>query len=148
MSLRIAALFLLCAVCMFGVSDAARTKKLHHYDFEEQVPFFVNKIGPYTNPTEAYEFYNLPFCRPANVEHKHSSIGEDLTGTHKVGSLYDIRFKVPIHFASLCGIKSLTAKEVNQFIDGIDKFFYFELILDDLPLRGFIGTVEREVQNG
>jgi hypothetical protein len=63
-----------------------------HYEIQEEVPFFVNKIGPFSNPSESYEFYTLPFCTPPTVEHKHSTIGEDFTGDHKVSTLYDIRF--------------------------------------------------------
>lgn len=33
-----------------------------------------------------------------------------------------------------------TGDEINQFIDAIKKYYYFEMNYDDLPLRGFIGT--------
>lgn len=121
-----------------------KRKKSHQYSIEDPVPFYVNKIGPYANPSETYEYYTLPFCSPEeNVQHKHPKhkLGEHLTGDHKANSLYDIRFKIPIAFSKLCSIH-LQKEEVEQFKKAIDKYYYFEMLYDDLPLRGFIGTVD------
>lgn len=74
-------------------SGVEAKKRSHHYEIEDEVPFYVNKIGPYSNPSETYEFYSLPFCQPTSIQHKHTKIGEDLTGDHKVNSLYDLRFR-------------------------------------------------------
>lgn len=125
------------------LSVEAAKKKPHSYDIEDPVPFYVNKIGPYSNPSETYEYYTLPFCAPDKIQHKHASLGEDLKGDHKVNSLYDIRFRVPIHWTRLCELH-LTEKEVQKFKDAIDRLFYFEMSYDDLPLRGFIGTVDKD----
>lgn len=86
----------------------------HSYQPQDKVPFYVNKIGPYANPSETYEYYILPFCVPEKIQvslsylllllffsrtwkfclqHKHHTIGEDFKGDHKVTSLYDIRFQ-------------------------------------------------------
>jgi hypothetical protein len=92
-------LILYCALC----AVEARKKRSHHYEIEDEVPFYVNKIGPYSNPSETYEFYSLPFCAPREIQHKHTKLGEDLTGDHKVNSLYDLRFRGTIlsrHFIS------------------------------------------------
>jgi len=136
------------ALLLIGAVFGKEKKRLHHYDVEDEVPFFVNKIGPYSNPTESYEYYSLPFCQPDNIEHKHASIGDDLSGDHKVSSLYDIRFRVPIHWTSLCGKHPLSVKDIKSFQKAIDKYYYFEMLYDDLPLRGFIGTVDKEIRNG
>jgi hypothetical protein len=39
---------------------------------------FANKIGPYANPSETYDYYVLPFCSPAirKVQHRHKTLGE------------------------------------------------------------------------
>jgi len=137
--------FVCLSVCFFVA--VAEKKRNHHYAIGDEVPFYVNKIGPYSNPSETYEFYSLPFCQPQKIQHKHSSLGEDFTGDHKVNSLYDIRFRVTIHWTSLCKIH-LTEKEVAAFKNAIDKYYYFEMLYDDLPLRGFIGTVDKEVKYG
>ena len=82
-------LFLLLAALSCVITNA----KTHSYKKEEPVPFYVNKIGPYTNPSETYEYYSLPFCAPETIQHKHAAIGEHLKGDHKVNSKYDIRFQ-------------------------------------------------------
>eukprot|EP01116_Phalansterium_solitarium_P004252 TRINITY_DN151_c0_g1_i1.p1 TRINITY_DN151_c0_g1~~TRINITY_DN151_c0_g1_i1.p1 ORF type:complete len:593 (+),score=230.48 TRINITY_DN151_c0_g1_i1:180-1958(+) len=136
----------LCVLSAFGADDKKKKKK-HHFEKEQEVPFFVNKIGPYSNPTETYEFYDLPFCRPNEVQHKHHSLGDDFTGDHHMGALYDIRFEVPTHWAPLCKVH-LMPDGVKKFKDAIDKYYYFEMTYDDLPLRGFIGTIDQELKNG
>jgi len=132
---------ILLQICI--TESAVLKKKAHRFNIEDEVPFFVNKIGPYSNPSETYEYYSLPFCtpEPEKIQHKHLSIGEDLKGDHKVSSLYDIRFRVPIHWTSLCKIH-LTKLEVDRFKNAINRYYYFEMTYDDLPLRGFIGTVD------
>jgi len=75
-------LFLIVAILIL-LPEVDCKKKRHHYEVEEKVPFEVNKIGPYANPSETYEYYSLPFCQPLTIEHKHSSLGEDFTGDHK-----------------------------------------------------------------
>jgi len=136
---------ILLSICSIALSDASTKKKPHRYALEDEVPFFVNKIGPYANPSETYEYYSLPFCspEPEKIQHKHATNGEDLKGDHKVTSLYDIRYRVPIHWTSLCKIH-LQKHEVDEFKHAIDKYYYFEMSYDDLPLRGFIGTVDSE----
>jgi len=130
---------------LFFVVESKRNT--HRYEIQEEVPFYVNKIGPYRNPSETYEFYSLPFCPPHEIQHSHHSVGEDLTGDHKVNSVYDLRFRVPVHFVSPCKIH-LDAADVKQFIDAIKNYYYFEMLYDDLPLHGFIGTVDKELRNG
>jgi hypothetical protein len=51
-------------------------------------------VGPFTNPSETYQYYSLPFCAPgadtASVRH---DLGEHLSGDRKVLTPYDIRFR-------------------------------------------------------
>ncbi len=82
--MQIFGIFLLCF--LVGALGGKR------YSDTDSVPFYVNKIGPYSNPSESYEYYSLPFCPPEEVHHKHASIGEDFTGDHKMNARYDIRF--------------------------------------------------------
>jgi len=142
---KIILFFALLSISIFA--SPATHKKTHHYDFQDEVPFYVNKIGPYPNPTETYEFYSLPFCQPNKIQHVHASIGEDLTGDHKAHALYDIRFRVPIYFTVLCKQHLLPA-DVNRFRDAIEKYYYFEMLYDDVPLRGFIGTIDTDIKDG
>lgn len=139
-------LFLL-GVLSLSFYSVESKKRPHHFEYQDEVPFEVNKIGPYSNPSETYEYYSLPFCRPDKIQHKHSSLGEDLSGDHKQNSRYDVRFKVPVHYASLCKIH-LAKEEVQEFKDAIEKLYYFEMLYDDLPIRGFVGTMGVEIRGG
>ena len=47
--------------------------------FEEGAPvkLWANKVGPFSNPSETYQYYDLPFCRPeGGLEHKPETLGE------------------------------------------------------------------------
>lgn len=81
----------------------------HRYADGETVKLWANKVGPYNNPQETYNFFALPFCSDEDlnlVEHKWGGLGEVLEGNDLVNSGMDIAFKVdrpePV---SLCTIK-------------------------------------------
>lgn len=64
------------------------------YQKEEPVTLWVNKVGPYNNPQETYNYYSLPFCHPAgNAAHKWGGLGEVLGGNELIESLIDIKFQ-------------------------------------------------------
>lgn len=66
------------------------------YQADEQVTLWVNKVGPYNNPQETYNYYSLPFCRPSlNDVHKWGGLGEVLGGNELIDS------EIPIKFLSL-----------------------------------------------
>jgi len=113
------------------------------YKLQDPVPFYVNKIGPYSNPSETYPYYSLPFCRPAEkkIQHRHYDIGEALDGDTFSASLYDLRFGVPVPWRELCTVH-LNKAEIKNLKKAIEKFYYFEMLYDDLPIYGFIGTVD------
>lgn len=100
----------------------------------------MNKIGPYRNPSETYDFYSLPFCHPPKslIQHRHSSLGEDLEGDSISPSLYDIRFRVDALWNPLCRVH-LNEEEIGHFQKAIEQYYFFEWIFDGLPLRGFVG---------
>lgn len=62
---------------------------------------WVNKVGPYNNPQETYNYYSLPFCRPpGKAVHKWIGLGELLGGNELIESQIDIKFQ------SMCMITS------------------------------------------
>lgn len=88
-----------------------------------------------------------------------------MEGDHISNSVYDIRFRgmrilflrtllallllkflghitVPIAWQQLCELH-LTPSEIQQFRQAIDKAYYFEFFVDDLPVRGFVGIKEQ-----
>lgn len=67
---------------------------LMQYKEGEQVILWVNKVGPYNNPQETYNYYSLPFCHPpGEASHKWSGLGEVLGGNELIDSQLDIKFR-------------------------------------------------------
>ncbi|RRT57945.1 hypothetical protein B296_00010557 [Ensete ventricosum] len=64
------------------------------YQAEDLVNLWVNKVGPYNNPQETYNYYSLPFCHPSeNPTHKWGGLGEVLGGNELIDSQIQIKFK-------------------------------------------------------
>ena len=56
----------------------------------------VNKVGPYNNPQETYNYYYLPFCKrfvDGKEEHSWGGLGEVLQGNELINSQIDIRLQ-------------------------------------------------------
>ncbi|KAG2260125.1 hypothetical protein Bca52824_079419 [Brassica carinata] len=123
----------------FWIGSGSSTR----YNAGDHVPLFVNKVGPLHNPSETYQYYDLPFCRPEPVIEKQETLGEVLNGDRFMSSLYDLKFKEDKTDSVLCH-KRLTSSEVARFRDTIAQDFYFQMYYDDLPLWGFVGKVERD----
>jgi hypothetical protein len=63
------------------------------YKADEPVKLWVNKVGPYNNPQETYNYYSLPFCEPSEYPaHKWGGLGEVLGGNELIDSQLDIKF--------------------------------------------------------
>jgi transmembrane 9 superfamily protein 3 len=37
---------------------------LLQFEDKEKITLWYNKVGPYNNPQETYQYFDLPFCRP------------------------------------------------------------------------------------
>ncbi|XP_042036710.1 transmembrane 9 superfamily member 1-like [Salvia splendens] len=112
---------------------------LAKYQDGEAVTLWVNKVGPYNNPQETYNYYSLPFCRPKGKPgHKWGGLGEVLGGNELIDSQIEIKFKRDVEKTTICEIE-LEATKVKQFKDAIDNSYWFEFFMDDLPLWGFVG---------
>lgn len=67
---------------------------LLQYQQDEPVTLWVNKVGPYNNPQETYNYYSLPFCHASgNPAHKWGGLGEVLGGNELIDSQIDIKFQ-------------------------------------------------------
>ena len=40
----------------------------------------------------------------------------------------------------------LKRDDINKLVDAIEQLYYFEFVVDDLPVRGFIGQYEEQVR--
>ncbi|KAD6795459.1 hypothetical protein E3N88_06355 [Mikania micrantha] len=113
----------------------------HKYQSDEQVTLWVNKVGPYNNPQETYNYYSLPFCRPSgNPGHKWGGLGEVLGGNELIDSQIDIKFPKNVDKTTICKLP-LNKSNVQQFKEAIENNYWFEFFMDDLPLWGHVGEL-------
>ncbi|XP_030529078.1 transmembrane 9 superfamily member 2-like [Rhodamnia argentea] len=118
----------------------------HRYKVDDVVPLYVNKVGPFGSPSEAYGYYSLPFCRPDRIEEKQETFGEILNGDRLVTAPFTVKFLQWKDQEVACA-KKLTSEEVSQFQAAIKQGYYFQMYCDDLPIWGFIGKVDRSSTN-
>lgn len=130
-------------VAVVAGAGSADVPANHRFQMYDQVRLVANKVGPYSNPTETYRYYSLPFCPHKTPEHQSHELGELLAGDRKVSTPYDIRFRVREEWRMLCE-KTLTAEELEQFAVAAEEDYYFEMFLDDLPIWGYVGDSEEE----
>ncbi|XP_022863276.1 transmembrane 9 superfamily member 1-like [Olea europaea var. sylvestris] len=99
------------------------------YQQSDPVTLWVNKVGPYNNPQETYNYYSLPFCHPdGHAAHKWGGLGEVLGGNELIDSLIDIKFQKPVDRATICELELDEAK-VQQFKDAIENNYWFEFFM-------------------
>ncbi|XP_074273340.1 transmembrane 9 superfamily member 1-like [Silene latifolia] len=128
-------------------SPSLASQSDHKYEADEQVILWVNKVGPYNNPQETYNYFSLPFCHPqGHVAHRWGGLGEVLGGNELIDSQLDIKFKKNVDKTSMCELE-LDASKARQFKDAIENSYWFELFIDDLPLWGFVGELQSD-KNG
>ncbi|ROT66039.1 putative transmembrane 9 superfamily member 1 [Penaeus vannamei] len=107
----------------------------------DEVILYVNKVGPYFNPHETYHYYQLPVCRPKIIEHKSLTLGEVLDGDRMAKSDIRIKFKENMQNRKLCDLV-LSEEEVQYLREAIEEHYYYEFVVDDIPVRDFIGHLE------
>jgi len=111
------------------------------YERGDAVILYANKVGPFANPSEVYAFYSLPYCVPSEIVTKREDLGPLLKGDRATRTNYEIAFQVDSAWNSLCK-KTLTEAEAQQFKTAIVDDYYFEMMLDELPIWGYVGELE------
>ncbi|KAJ9558959.1 LOW QUALITY PROTEIN: hypothetical protein OSB04_013573, partial [Centaurea solstitialis] len=119
----------------------------HRYNVGDNVPLFANIVGPLNNPSETYQYYDLPFCTPEQVIPKKATLGEALNGVRLTNTLYTLNFRQDKVGETLCN-KKLKRDDLKTFRNAITNDFYFQMYYDDLPLWGFTGKMEEENWTG
>ncbi|CAM9230737.1 unnamed protein product [Phaeothamnion confervicola] len=124
---------------------APRASQAKRYSPTEKVPVIANKVGPFNNPTETYQYFSLPFCREdGDLQPQKQRLRETLAGDRKVeATLYDVNFGVDVVWGRVCK-RTLQPAELHAFVDAIEDKFYFEMYVDDLPVWGYVGEVQGE----
>ncbi|ONK56234.1 uncharacterized protein A4U43_C10F5500 [Asparagus officinalis] len=134
-------------VVLLVAASASASESNHKYQVGDPITLWVNKVGPYHNPQEMYNYYNLPFCKPSeHPTHKWGGLGEVLGGNELIDSQIDIKFQRDVDKGTICTLELDNAK-VKQFTDAIDNSYWFELFMDDLPLWGYVGEKDKNDEN-
>jgi len=134
----------------------------HRYKEGDRVDLWVNKVGPYANPQEAYEYYILPYCAPDTRHHpdknkdgagggfnalKSHSLGERLGGHALRHSGHDLVYPSPDTSGSATGVLEtcttppLTAAQVALFATAAEDQWFYQMYADDLPVWGMVGEM-------
>jgi hypothetical protein len=127
------------AVCFVPAHGAIPTYKPH-----ESVLVFANKVGPYNNPHEIYQYYDLPYCVDDDPEHAWHGLGEVLAGDKKIKTQYEVNFRDNVDWRVLCQ-KTLKPEQVDLFRKAVEEEYYFEMHVNDLPIWGYIGDFEDDL---
>lgn len=129
----------------------------HRYKPADEVNFYVHKVGPYANPQEAYEYYNLPYCAPLNEHHpdnskgstkqglfnqlKSASVGEYLGGHALRHSGHSLRFASSATKEKCKNDHILTNEEAEKFSNAAENQWFYQMYIDDLPVWGMVGEM-------
>lgn len=136
------ALFLVC-VC-FADEDS------HHYQNGEDVIIWVNKAGPYYNPQETYEYHDLPYCKPSTpqrrLRHTDDSFGSLLEGNDLEDSRLMLKFKQDVEKTEFCSME-LTKDTARVFRHVVNRKFWYQMYIDDLPVWGMVGQTKEELSS-
>ena len=138
--MRVAATLLLLATLCVGVQSNGE------YDTGSEVVLYANKVGPFANPNEVYAFYSLPYCAPTEIETKRENLGALLKGDRPTKTRYDLKFRTDVPWMSLCKVE-LGDPQAAKFKQAIVDDYYFEMLLDELPIWGYVGELETKSVN-
>lgn len=135
MRLLVYSVLLATLVCLCRADESK-----HTYQVGEKVVLWVNKVGPYNNPQETYNYYYLPFCKPSaeKAKHKWGGLGEVLQGNELIDGQLDILFRTDKKKTSICSQK-LTKDDAEDFNDAVARHYWYEFFVDELPVWGFVG---------
>eukprot|EP00878_Enallax_costatus_P011698 GHUV01012213.1.p1 GENE.GHUV01012213.1~~GHUV01012213.1.p1 ORF type:complete len:157 (+),score=23.99 GHUV01012213.1:127-597(+) len=113
----------------------------HRYQLKDPVPLYAAKVGPFANPSETYEYYKLPYCKPKEgVRYKTLGMGEVVDANRMATTPYALNFMVDRKDEKVCD-KTLTDEDMVIFRKAVMDDWYFQMYYDDLPVWGFIGKV-------
>lgn len=136
------ALLLCVATLLTAVAVVVDAHDDQRYDKLEAIPLFVDNVIPEDNPSESYRYHSLPFCKPEEEKHKTQTLGEVLQGSRKLYSSYELRFGEDVPHTVLC-TKKLSARDISDFRQAIERQYHFTMFYDEIPLRGYVGTVDK-----
>uniref|UniRef100_A0A8C5YBK8 Transmembrane 9 superfamily member n=1 Tax=Microcebus murinus TaxID=30608 RepID=A0A8C5YBK8_MICMU len=128
-------------ILLLGTGHEPGVEGVTHYKAGDPVILYVSKVGPYHNHQETYHYCQLPVCCHEKTCHKSLSLGKVPDGDRMAESLYEIRFRENVEKRILSHMQ-LSSAQVQQLRQAIEELYYFEFVVDDLPIRGFVGYTE------
>ncbi len=87
---------------------------------------FPPQVGPYHNPHETYEYYDLPFCKPVGgveTRRRSNSLGEQLEGHELMNSGYKLTFAGSVESTKVCSMK-LGKADAKKFVEAVDNHYW------------------------
>ncbi|CAD8210873.1 unnamed protein product [Paramecium pentaurelia] len=99
---------------------------------------YVNTIRPKDNPSETYTYYELPYCKPNDVDEIIETFGQSLSGDKQMTSIYKFNSKEKIEDKQLCQ-RNFTKAEINKWINAIDQEYIIEFYLADFIIQDVVG---------
>jgi len=93
-----------------------------------------------------YNYYKLPYCAPQELEYRREDLGALMKGDRATKTLYQIRFLEDVTARTLCKA-TLSRDDTARFKAAILDDYYFELMLDELPIWGYVGELEAKSIN-
>eukprot|EP00913_Durusdinium_trenchii_P014908 g13982.t1 len=103
------------------------------FDDDQEIQVSMNKVWPYSNPTETYEYYDFPFCKPKTVMPHFMTLGQVLRGDRLVNSLYPMHMKRQVPRTVICQ-RPMSEMDILKFKSAIDQNYMFELFVGELPI--------------
>lgn len=136
----------------------------HMYNKGDKVDLWVNKVGPFANPQEAYDYYTLPYCAPEtelHPDHDGDSLFNKLKTSHNLGEIigghtlrhsgHDLIFgsseESNILVEECTTRHPLTHEEALQFSTAAAQSWFYQMYVDDLPIWGMVGEMLPENVN-
>ena len=100
------------------------------YKDGDKVEVKVNKLSSSITQLP-YDYYSLPFCKPADIINAVENLGEVLHGSVIQNSPYELQMQKP-DFKVLCK-KDLSKNEARMMSQRIKEDYRVHLIMDNLP---------------
>jgi len=91
-----------------------------------------------------FSYRNLNYCLPTKEINYAENLGEVLHGSRIVNTAYSVNVMTPTPCTQVCQMP-LDAKQVNKFIDLIEKDYDVHLILDNLPVARKYSTPDGQI---
>merc|ERR1740138_2035270 len=108
-------------------------------DGAKDVVVSMNKVWPFSNPTETYKYYDFPFCQPEVVMPHFMTLGQVMRGDRLVNSIYKMHMKRQVARTVVCN-RSITDADIQLYKAAIDANYMFELFVGNLPIDRPIGV--------